>query len=268
MKVSLLLCVVVISSITLACSGAQAPPARHAEPEAPRRVEQKQAAAELSAIDVVTTLRGNETDLRRCFFANPGARGFVRFSWSVDAAGLVHGVKREYSTLGDRRVESCLADRLAELKFGELQNAASARWAFVFQLVENPEAGIATRRRKRKTRKSSTRTTRPASRSTRARPARSARMPSIASSRAAIRCSRAAIATASTGTTTWRVRSGCASSWARTAGSRASPMPGSDLSDRQVVDCVAEAFFSLRFPEPKNGHVQVLYRIHFTASGR
>ena len=40
---------------------------------------------------------------------------------------------------------------------------------------------------------------------------------------------------------------------------------GSDLSDRQVVDCIAEGFYALRFPEPQHGSVQVLYRIGFQA---
>jgi hypothetical protein len=40
---------------------------------------------------------------------------------------------------------------------------------------------------------------------------------------------------------------------------------GSDLSDRQVVDCVAEGFYALRFPAPEHGAVSVLYRIRFDA---
>jgi hypothetical protein len=38
---------------------------------------------------------------------------------------------------------------------------------------------------------------------------------------------------------------------------------GSDLSDRQVVDCVAEGFYGLRFPEPARGAAHLVYRIHF-----
>jgi hypothetical protein len=38
---------------------------------------------------------------------------------------------------------------------------------------------------------------------------------------------------------------------------------GSDLTDRQVVDCVAEGFYSLRFPEPERGDAHLIYRIHF-----
>ena len=40
---------------------------------------------------------------------------------------------------------------------------------------------------------------------------------------------------------------------------------GSDLTDRQVIDCVAEGFYALRFPEPSRGDAHLLYRIHFDA---
>src|SRR5262249_50684433 len=40
---------------------------------------------------------------------------------------------------------------------------------------------------------------------------------------------------------------------------------GSDLTDRQVIDCVAEGFYALRFPEPDRGDAHLLYRIHFDA---
>jgi hypothetical protein len=42
---------------------------------------------------------------------------------------------------------------------------------------------------------------------------------------------------------------------------------GSDLSDRQVVDCIAEGFYALRFPAPQHGTVQVLYSLGFQGAG-
>ncbi len=38
---------------------------------------------------------------------------------------------------------------------------------------------------------------------------------------------------------------------------------GSDLTDRQVIDCVAEGFYALHFPEPERGDAHLVYRIHF-----
>jgi hypothetical protein len=40
---------------------------------------------------------------------------------------------------------------------------------------------------------------------------------------------------------------------------------GSDLTDRQVIDCVAEGFYALHFPEPQRGDAHLVYRIHFDA---
>ena len=40
---------------------------------------------------------------------------------------------------------------------------------------------------------------------------------------------------------------------------------GSDLTDRQVIDCVAEGFYALHFPEPARGDAHLVYRIHFDA---
>jgi hypothetical protein len=36
---------------------------------------------------------------------------------------------------------------------------------------------------------------------------------------------------------------------------------GSDLPDRGVIDCVAEAFYALQFPEPEGGAVRLRYSI-------
>src|SRR5450755_2584389 len=94
--------------------------------------------AELGASDIVQRLRGNETDLRRCFFANPSLRGAARFSWQLDVEGKVHRVRREASTLGDSRVEECIGQRLSEIDFGDFAEPTSARWTFVFRLVDPP----------------------------------------------------------------------------------------------------------------------------------
>src|SRR5688572_19005628 len=64
--------------------------------------------AELTAHEVVIKLRGNETDIRRCFFANPSARGTLSLSWRVNTEGRIERLKRERSTLSDPRIEQCL----------------------------------------------------------------------------------------------------------------------------------------------------------------
>src|SRR5437868_8828014 len=71
----------------------------HAELSSENASPKTKKGVELSAGDVVQHLRGNETDLRRCFFANPSLRGLARFTWQLDVEGKVHGVRREASTL-------------------------------------------------------------------------------------------------------------------------------------------------------------------------
>jgi len=256
--------------LALACSQNVPTRSRHVEPAAPPTAEKAEPLPELTALEVVSTLRGHETELRRCFFANPGARGFVSFSWNVDASGLVHDVKSEHSTVRDERVEGCLAERLAELKFGELEGPKTARWAFVFQLVDNPEALTRRERgRKAKSRRNKARNETPHADD-------EAGVTIAPNSRGALeleavdrtiergyplfaRCYRDGVLRSSDMAGALRLR------FVVRADGRIESIAdaGSDLSDRQVVDCVAEAFFSLRFPEPKKGNAEVLYRIHF-----
>ena len=40
--------------------------------------------------------------------------------------------------LSDPRVESCLSERVSEIRFGDLEKPSTARWTFVFRLVDPP----------------------------------------------------------------------------------------------------------------------------------
>ena len=115
----------------VACGGSSPPPSAPADSAAsndPDATSDSRAKhVELAASDVVQRLRGNETDLRRCFFANPSLRGAARFSWQLDVEGKVHRVRREASTLGDSRVEACIGQRLSEIDFGDFAEPTSAR---------------------------------------------------------------------------------------------------------------------------------------------
>ena len=215
---------------------------------------------ELPAGDVVRRLRGNETDLRRCFFANPSLRGAASYSWQLDVEGKVHGVRREASTLGDPRVEACIGERLGEIHFGDLAEPATARWTFVFRLVDppdKPKGRLHPRRKKREPEDDRGLVIDPGSPGILADDAIDnvveAGYPLFA------RCYRDGVSrnndlggnvrlhfVVSLSGSVSEVRDG-----------------GSDLSDRQVVDCIAEGFYALRFPLPQRGSVGVLYRIRF-----
>src|SRR6187549_771366 len=142
-----------------ACGSSPPPSAAspdHAEAEATAKsAPPKARLPELPPADVVHHLRGNEADLRRCFFANPSLRGAVRFAWKLDVTGKVHSIHRESSTLSDPRVESCLSERVSEIRFGDLEKPSTAHWTFVFRLVDPPaksKSGRSAATKKRKAR--------------------------------------------------------------------------------------------------------------------
>jgi hypothetical protein len=247
----------------VACGGSSAPPAAPSDSAASNDSDagsdSKAKRSELAASDVVQRLRGNETDLRRCFFANPSLRGAARFSWQLDVEGKVHRVRREASTLGDSRVEECIGQRLSEIDFGDFAEPTSARWTFVFRLVDPPAK------------------TKHGKRSTKHKAAEDERglviEPSSSGSLSSddidnvveagyplfARCYRDGMSRNNTLGGTVRLHFAISPSGAVSEVSDG----GSDLSDRQVVDCVAEGFYALRFPEPEHGQVNVLYRIRF-----
>lgn len=217
---------------------------------------------ELPPAAVVHHLRGNEADLRRCFFANPSLRGAVRFAWKLDVSGKVQGIHRESSTLSDPRVEACISERVSEIRFGDLETPSSAHWTFVFRLVDPPKSKSG--RAPSKKRKALSGDERglqidPNSAGVLAPDAIdnvvAAGYPLFA------RCYRDGVNRDSSLDGTVRLHFVVGSAGAVSEVSDR----GSDLTDRQVVDCIAEGFYALRFPEPRHGSVRVLYRLGFEA---
>jgi len=218
---------------------------------------------ELPPAAVVHHLRGNEADLRRCFFANPSLRGAVRFVWQLDVEGRVSGIRRESSTLSDPRVEACLGERVSQIRFGDLEKPSTAHWTFVFRLVDPPAKSKSGRSsaKKRKALPGDERGLQidPSSTGVLAPDAIdnvvAAGYPLFA------RCYRDGVNRDINLDGTVRLHFVVSAAGAVSEVSDR----GSDLTDRQVVDCIAEGFYALRFPEPQHGAVQVLYRLGFQA---
>jgi hypothetical protein len=245
------------------------PPPKVAAAEHPKFEPKSEASApkprlpELPPALVVHHLRGNEADLRRCFFANPSLRGTVRFAWKLDVTGKVQGIHRESSTLSDPRVESCLSERVSEIRFGDLEKPSTARWTFVFRLVDPPAKSKSGRSASKKHKAMAGDDC-----GLQIDPSSPGVLPPDAINNVVeagyplfARCYRDGVNRDVNldGTVRLHFVVGPAGAVSEVSDR------GSDLSDRQVVDCIAEGFYALRFPEPQHGTVQVLYRLGFEA---
>lgn len=222
-------------------------------------------ASELTASEVVIKLRGNETDIRRCFFANPRARGTLSLSWVVSADGRIERLKRERSTLSDPRIEQCLGEKLYDVRFDPRAEPANARWTFVFHLVDLPQDRPGKTKKKKLTRRDRDRAEESDSgvQLERGSPGTLdlAAVDNIVESGFPLfaRCYRDGVQRNSNMDGAVRLRFVVGEAGLVTAVEDR----GSDLTDRQVVDCVAEGFYALKFPEPERGDAHLVYRIHF-----
>jgi hypothetical protein len=220
---------------------------------------------ELTASEVVIKLRGNETDIRRCFFANPSARGSLSLSWNVNSEGRIERLKRERSTLSDPRVEQCLGEKLYDVHFEPRAQPAHARWTFVFRLVEPSKD-------RRGHVKKVTRRDRDRAEDSDQGVQLEKGSPGVLDLAAVddvvesgfplfARCYRDGVQRNSDLDGAVRLRFVVGESGHVTVVEDG----GSDLTDRQVIDCVAEGFYALHFPEPQRGDAHLVYRIHFDA---
>lgn len=250
------------------CGGA-APPPESAEDAAPLRAaagrDEPAPREELTAAEVVIKLRGNETDIRRCFFANPSARGTLSLTWTVNADGRVERMKREQSTLSDSRIEQCLAEKIQDVRFDPRDKPARAGWTFVFRLVE-PQKDK--RGRVKKSSKRDRDRAEQADQGVQLEKSSPGRLDLAAVENVVesgfplfARCYRDGVQRNSNLDGAVRLRFIVGDSGHVTSVEDL----GSDLTDRQVIDCVAEGFYALRFPEPQSGEAHLVYRIHFDA---
>lgn len=256
-------CAALVACGGAASSGEPAEDAAHLsaanghEPPAPKE--------ELTAGEVVIKLRGNETDIRRCFFANPSARGTLSLSWIVNPEGRLEHLKRERSTLSDPRIEQCLSEKLYEVHFDPREKAARARWTFVFRLVEpvKDRSGHVKKLSKRDRDRAEAQDQGVQLEKGSPGTLDLAAVDNIVESGFPLfaRCYRDGVQRNSSLDGAVRLRFVVGDDGLVTAVEDG----GSDLTDRQVIDCVAEGFYALRFPEPARGDAHLVYRIHFDA---
>jgi hypothetical protein len=220
---------------------------------------------ELTPGEVVIKLRGNETDIRRCFFANPTARGTLSLVWNVNAEGRIEHLKRARSTLSDPRIEQCLAEKLYDLHFDPRAKPARAGWTFVFRLVEPKKDRLGNVKRSSKRDRDRAERGDQGVELEKGSPGQLdlGQVDNVVESGFPLfaRCYRDGVSRNSSLDGAVRLRFVVGEAGHVTTVEDG----GSDLTDRQVVDCVAESFYALRFPEPASGDAHLVYRIHFDA---
>jgi hypothetical protein len=233
--------------------GASSPQAANAE--------KSQASAEtwLDPIVVVTGMRGSEDDYRRCFMRAMNERGIVETEFEVGSRGEVVGLEVVRSTIGRTDVAECLADEMRKRRFESDGRYAKGRWTCVFRLTDPIEKKEYEKRLEIESERQDAEgvVVDAASRGQlaveRIEETVTAAYPLFA------RCYRDAIS-----------RSGRAGGILRLrlvigAEGRLVELgdAGTVLPDPYAVDCIAESFYAMRFPEPSGGPVQANYRLEF-----
>ena len=241
----------------IGCGGAVAPkPVKSAPAELP----------ELEPRRVVTAMRGYEAEIRKCFFRAPSESGFVRVRFQVDRLGVVNEVDVRDSTIENDAVEGCLKEQTGALRFGELSQPGKGEWTYVYRLAEPPTQEEDKERAKKRAKKKKQRVEEQLDESEPGAALDSGSDGSIDLDRVDqivqtgyqlyARCYRDGFERNVELEGTVRFRFVIAED-----GRMEEVLDGeSDLSDRRVLDCIAETFYALRFPAP-GSKVRVLYRL-------
>jgi hypothetical protein len=251
--------------VVLACGGETPVPARAPGAKSART----RGVAPLDPRAVVTAFRGNESSLHACFdLAGETARGTLRMSWQVDAAGIASGARVEEAKIGDPTVGECLSEQIGNLRFGTRESATEARWTFVSRLYEPPSPEEQEKRKERERRRyrGKKRPSPPQEKGVAIDPSSPAFMePSVVDDVVSANfglfahCYRGALERRPGLAGVVRLRFVVGANGDVTSVRDA----GSDLPDGKLVDCVAEGFYALSFPKAPGDEVRVLYRLVF-----
>jgi hypothetical protein len=244
------------------CGGATEPDPKLANEAKPEPTKGARDLPELDVMKVARALRGNEADLRGCFSSEgQPVRGFMKLSFEVEKTGTVSNVEVETSSFAEPNVTTCLTDRVAALRFDAPEAKAKTHWTFVSGLHQKPEDDERPNKRAKKKER------------------RPDRIQGVVIDEKSVGSLEPAeiedIVHAGFGLFAHCYREGL-ERHPRLAGTVQMRMvigrdglvdslrdAGSDIPDAELIDCVAEGFFALRFPKPRKGTVRLLYRIAF-----
>jgi hypothetical protein len=249
---------------TGACGGAPETKLADSRPPTQRREVSPTPLAELEAAVVARSIRGNEDRLRECFAGPNGpVRGFMRMAFRVKPSGDVDGIEVETSNFAEAGVFECLSERIASLHFDPREDARLAHWTFASGISE-ASAGARTKTKRKK------------------RPRRETSEEGVVideKSRGSLSVAEVEdVVQAGFGLFAHCYREGIDRHPMLSGVVRLRMVigrdglvdemrdGGSDIGDAEIIDCVAEGFFALRFPKPRKGTVRLTYRIVFDAS--
>jgi len=235
------------------------PATQRAEAVKPKALE------ELEPAVVARAIRGNESTLRECFVGSDGrpVRGFMRMTFQVKPSGDVDGVDVESSSFAEAGVFECLSERVANLHFDARPDARLARWTFASGISKDRDADQ--RKKKRPARKRSAGSEEGVVIDEKSRDSLSpGEVEEVVQAGFGLfaHCYREAIARHPKLSGAVRLRMVIGRDGLVDEMGDAS----SDIPDAEILDCVAEGFFALRFPKPRKGTVRLTYRILFDAS--
>ncbi len=251
-------------AVAAACGGSPEPPAKAPDKAAPAGEKAAPALAELDVMKVARALRGNEAGLRDCF-ASDGApvRGFMKLSFEIEGTGTVSNIEVETSSFAEPSVAACLTDRIAALHFDAPGEKARTQWTFVSGLYEKPdEDARSAKRGKKKSKRDDEEVEQgvviePKSRGS----LEPHEIEDIVHAGFGLfaHCYREGLDRHPRLSGVVRLRMVIGRDGVVDALRDAE----SDIPDPELIDCVAEGFFALRFPKPRSGTVRLLYRITF-----
>jgi len=202
-------------------------------------------------------MRGSEGDYRRCFMRAMNERGVVATEFQIGARGEVTDLQIVRSTIARADVAECLSTQLRQHHFESGGSRARGRWTFVFRLTDPIEDAEYERRLEKEEERDDDQGVAIDPRSSGRLEASSIEETVLTAYPLFARCYRDAIS-----------RSGRAGGILRlrlVIGETGHLLEvedgGTVLPDPYAVDCMAEGFYAMKFPEPEGGRVQANYRL-------
>lgn len=251
---SLCLCGVV------ACSSAPDPDYPGTSEPAPNELAPREP---LEPEQVLFSLRGKQSAALSCF-EDGDAKGVVHLQWVANPDGSVRGASIRESTVDQREVALCLTRFVGDLRFQRREQPASASWTFVRGVADRTELERAAQERQDAPKWQRKREAEKRNRGVVVDKESRGRLPIATIEEVAehgfplyAACMREGLFRDNA------LQGRVLLHFTIDENGRVQELrdAGSDLPDPQVIDCVAEAFYALQFPEPEGGEVRVTYPI-------